>query len=48
MTTKEKIVDQEKEAFVMAIEIYNKSFIKYRLEGISFGIKEVESKHESY
>ena len=38
MTTSERLVDKAKEAFVMAIEIYNKPSIKYRLEGFSFFI----------
>ena len=38
MTTCERLVDKAKEAFVMAIEIYNKPSIKYRLEGFSFFI----------
>lgn len=38
MTTCERLVDKAKEAFVMAIEIYNKPSINYRLEGFSFFI----------
>lgn len=38
MTTQERLIDKAKEAFVMAIEIYNKPSIKYRLEGFSFFI----------
>lgn len=38
MTTVERLVDKAKEAFVMAIEIYNKPSIHYRLEGFSFFI----------
>lgn len=38
MTTVERLVDKAKEAFVMAIEIYNKPTIRYRLEGFSFFI----------
>ena len=38
MTTSERLVDKAKEAFVMAIEIYNKPTINYRLEGFSFFI----------
>lgn len=38
MTTKERLIDKAKEAFVMAIEIYNKPSINYRLEGFSFFI----------
>ena len=38
MTTAERLVDKAKEAFVMAIEIYNKPSIRYRLEGFSFFI----------
>lgn len=35
---KEKLVDKSKEAFMMAIEVYNKPSIKYRVEGFSFFI----------
>ena len=38
VTTNERLVDKAKEAFVMAIEIYNKPSINYRLEGFSFFI----------
>lgn len=38
MTIKEQLIDKSKEAFVLAIEIYNKPSIKYRLEGFSFFI----------
>ena len=38
MTTEERLLDKSKEAFVMAIEIYNKPSINYRLEGFSFFI----------
>lgn len=38
MTTQEHLIDKSKEAFVMAIEIYNKPSIRYRLEGFSFFI----------
>ena len=38
MTISERLVDKAKEAFVMAIEIYNKPSINYRLEGFSFFI----------
>lgn len=38
MTTYERLIDKAKEAFIMAIEIYNKPSIKYRLEGFSFFI----------
>lgn len=34
----EKLVEKSKEAFVMAIEIYNKPTIVYRVEGFSFFI----------
>lgn len=34
----ERLVEKSKEAFVMAIEIYNKPTIKYRVEGFSFFI----------
>lgn len=34
----EKLLEKSKEAFVMAIEIYNKPSIKYRVEGFSFFI----------
>ncbi len=33
-----KLVEKSKEAFVMAIEIYNKPTIVYRVEGFSFFI----------
>lgn len=33
-----KLIDKSKEAFIMAIEIYNKPSIKYRVEGFSFFI----------
>lgn len=32
----EKLLDKSKEAFLMAIEVYNKPSIKYRVEGFSF------------
>ena len=32
----EKLLEKSKEAFVMAIEIYNKPTIKYRVEVFSF------------
>lgn len=38
MTTVERLLEKAKEAFVMAIEIYNKPSINYRLEGFSFFI----------
>lgn len=38
MTTEERLLDKAKEAFVLAIEIYNKPSINYRLEGFSFFI----------
>ena len=31
MTTKDRILEKAQEAFVMAIEIYNKPTLKYRL-----------------
>lgn len=34
----EKLIDKSKEAFMMAIEVYNKPSIKYRVEGFSFFI----------
>jgi len=36
MTVQEQLIDKAKEAFVLAIEIYNKPSIKYRLEGFGF------------
>ena len=33
-----KLLDKSKEAFIMAIEIYNKPTIRYRVEGFSFFI----------
>lgn len=38
MDTYERLICKSKEAFVMAIEIYNKPSINYRLEGFSFFI----------
>ena len=38
MTIQEKLLDKSKEAFLMAIEVYNKPSIKYRVEGFSFFI----------
>lgn len=38
MTNVERLVDKAKESFVLAIEIYNKPSIRYRLEGFSFFI----------
>lgn len=38
MTTVEKLIEKSKEAFLLAIEIYNKPSIKYRVEGFSFFI----------
>lgn len=38
MTVIEQLIDKAKEAFVLAIEIYNKPSIKYRIEGFSFFI----------
>lgn len=38
MTIQEQLIDKSKEAFILAIEIYNKPSIKYRLEGFSFFI----------
>lgn len=35
---REKLIEKSKEAFVMAIETYNKPTIKYRVEGFSFFI----------
>ena len=32
----EKLIEKSKEAFVMAVEIYNKPSIKYRIEGFGF------------
>lgn len=34
----DQLIEKSKEAFIMAIEIYNKPTIKYRLEGFSFFI----------
>ena len=36
MTVQEQLIDKAKEAFILAIEIYNKPSIRYRLEGFSF------------
>lgn len=38
MNIQEKLLDKSKEAFLMAIEVYNKPSIKYRVEGFSFFI----------
>lgn len=38
MSLYEKLLEKSKEAFVMAVEIYNKPTIKYRVEGFSFFI----------
>lgn len=38
MNIQAQLLDKSKEAFVLAIEIYNKPSIKYRLEGFSFFI----------
>ena len=38
MNTIERLVEKSKEAFIMAIEIYNKPTLLYRLEGFSFFI----------
>lgn len=35
---KDKLIEKSKEAFILAIEIYNKPSIKYRVEGFSFFI----------
>ena len=34
----EKLLDKSKEAFLLAIEVYNKPSIRYRVEGFSFFI----------
>ncbi len=38
MEVQKQLIDKAKEAFVLAIEIYNKPSIRYRLEGFSFFI----------
>ena len=38
MNIYERLIEKSKEAFVLAIEVYNKPSIKYRLEGFSFFI----------
>ena len=38
MTIKDKLIEKSKEAFALAIEIYNKPTIKYRVEGFAFFI----------
>ena len=38
MNIQDQLIDKSKEAFVLAIEIYNNPSIKYRLEGFSFFI----------
>lgn len=42
MTVQEQLIDKAKEAFILAIEIYNKPSIRYRLEGFSFFILDNE------
>jgi len=34
----DKLLEKAKEAFVLAVEIYNKPTIKYRVEGFTFFI----------
>lgn len=34
--TIERMLDKSQEAFIMAIEIYNRPSLKYRVEGFSF------------
>ena len=38
LTIQEKLIEKSKEAFALAIEIYNKPTIKYRVEGFGFFI----------
>lgn len=38
MEIRDLLLDKSKEAFLMAIEVYNKPTIRYRLEGFSFFI----------
>ena len=38
MKIEDKLIEKSKEAFIMAIEVYNKPSIKYRVEGFSFFI----------
>lgn len=38
MELQQKLLDKSKEAFMMAIEVYNKPSIRYRVEGFSFFI----------
>lgn len=38
MTISDKLIEKSKEAFAVAIELYNKPTIKYRVEGFSFFI----------
>lgn len=38
MTIEDRLVDKSKEAFMMAIEVYNKPTIRYRVEGFGFFI----------
>ena len=38
MKIQDKLLDKSQEAFIMAIEIYNKPSLKYRVEGFSFFI----------
>ena len=34
--TYDRLIEKSKEAFVLAIELYNRPSIKYRVEGFSF------------
>lgn len=38
MDITEKLIEKSKEAFMIAIEVYNKPSIKYRVEGFRFFI----------
>ena len=37
-TLSEKLLEKSQEAFIVAVELYNKPTIKYRVEGFSFFI----------
>ncbi|WP_367276185.1 DUF3644 domain-containing protein, partial [uncultured Selenomonas sp.] len=38
MTLTQKLLEKSQEAFIVAIELYNKPTIRYRVEGFSFFI----------
>ena len=38
MDIQDRLIEKSKEAFILAVEIYNKPSIKYRVEGFAFFI----------